>query len=128
MSTLTVLAKATLFVAVILGYAQLEDKELVEFRYGVLTTALFLFLVGSPLMHIGEIIKTKSTAMLPFPLIFMGTIVAFQWLVYGLIINNAFIIFQNGVAFTLSLAQLSLFAIYPSKPVESSAETDKKKD
>lgn len=40
----------------------------------------------------GEIIRTKSTEILPFPLIFMGTLVAFQWLVYGLIIDNAFII------------------------------------
>lgn len=114
--TLTILAKATAFVGLVLGYAQIENEEHIEFRYGVLTTTLFLILVGSPLIHLGKIIQTKSTDILPFPLIFMGTLVSFQWLVYGLILDDSFIIFQNGVGFTLSLAQLSLFAIYPSTP------------
>ena len=52
MSTLTVLGKAAMFVSMILGYAQMESKEHVEYRYGVLTTVLFLILVGSPLLNI----------------------------------------------------------------------------
>ncbi|XP_058794724.1 sugar transporter SWEET1-like [Phymastichus coffea] len=122
------LGKATLFVALVLGYAQIESKEHVEYRYGILTTILFLVLIGSPLFNLGEIIRTKSTAMLPFPLIFMGTVVAFQWLIYGLIINNSFIILQNFVGLMLSLAQLSLFAIYPSQSndKELKIKSDKK--
>ncbi|OXU30780.1 hypothetical protein TSAR_008774 [Trichomalopsis sarcophagae] len=118
LGTLAQLAKATAFVAICLGYAQIEKEEHLEFRYGVLTTGLLLALIASPLIHLGEIIRTKSTAILPFPLILMGTLVSFQWLLYGLIINDAFIIFQNAVGFTLSAAQLSLFAIYPSTPVK----------
>ncbi|KAJ8676072.1 hypothetical protein QAD02_011858 [Eretmocerus hayati] len=129
-TTLTTLGKATAFVAMILGYAQVEHEDYLEHRYGMLTTALFLMLIASPLMHLGEIIRTKSTAMLPFPLIFMGTIVAFLWLLYGLIINNSFIIFQNAIGFSLSFVQLSLFAIYPCTPVNEDEKplTDKKKE
>ncbi|XP_011500837.1 PREDICTED: sugar transporter SWEET1 [Ceratosolen solmsi marchali] len=119
MNTLSALAKATAFVSLVLGYAQIESKEHIEFRYGVLITALFLILVGSPLMHLGTIIQTKSTEILPFPLIFMGTLVSFQWLIYGFILNDNFVMFQNGVSFTLSLIQLSLFAIYPSTPIDN---------
>lgn len=39
-----------------------------------------------------DIIKTKNTEILPFPLIFMGTLVSFQWLLYGFIIDNTFIV------------------------------------
>jgi len=39
----------------------------------------------------GEIIRTKSTATLPFPIILSGFIVTFEWLLYGIIINNIFI-------------------------------------
>lgn len=39
----------------------------------------------------GEVIQTKSTAALPFPIILAGFVVTFEWLVYGIIIKNVFI-------------------------------------
>ncbi|KAG6800640.1 sugar transporter SWEET1 [Apis mellifera caucasica] len=112
---LALIGKATTFVMVFLAYAQVESPEKIEFRFGLIVTVLLLLLVAFPLVHLRKIIETKNTDILPFPIIFMGTIVTFLWLLYGLIINNVFIIFQNSVAFVLSLAQLSLFVIYPSK-------------
>ncbi|XP_012282802.1 sugar transporter SWEET1 [Orussus abietinus] len=112
------IAKAVAFLAIILGYMQIESSENLEFRCGIIITVLMLLLLGAPLFNLGEIIKTKSTESLPFPLILMATLVTFQWLLYGIIIDNVFVIFQNAVGFVLSAAQLSLFAIYPSKPVE----------
>lgn len=52
-----------------------------------------------------KIIETKNTDILPFPIIFMGTIVTFLWLLYGLIINNVFII----------VSKLSVFFIFSNK-------------
>ncbi|XP_032683001.1 sugar transporter SWEET1 isoform X2 [Odontomachus brunneus] len=111
---LNLIGKATLFVIFFLVYAQIEHPSNVEFRFGIAVTVLLLFLIASPLVHLGEIIKTKNTDILPFPLIFMGTLVSFSWLLYGFIIDNAFIMFQNAVGLTLSIIQLSLFAIFPS--------------
>ncbi|XP_043579108.1 sugar transporter SWEET1 [Bombus pyrosoma] len=125
--TLALIGKAAVFVAVFLAYAQVEDPEKLEFRFGLIVTGLFFLLIASPLLHIREIIKTKNTDILPFPLIFMGTIVIFLWLLYGIIINNVFIIFQNSVGFVLSVAQLSLFVIYPSKS-KGKASSQEKKD
>ncbi|XP_033220862.1 sugar transporter SWEET1-like [Belonocnema kinseyi] len=110
------LAKAVAFIAVFIGYAQIEDESKVEFRFGLIVTALMFILIAAPLVHLGEIFETKSTEILPFPLIFMATIVTFQWLLYGLIVDNGFIIFQNAVGFVICAAELSLFAIFPSKP------------
>lgn len=39
-----------------------------------------------------EIIRTKNTDILPFPMILMGSIVAAQWLLYGIILDNGFMI------------------------------------
>lgn len=47
----------------------------------------------------GEVMRTKNTDILPFPLIFMGTIVAFLWVLYGLIVSNVFIIVSSPNAF-----------------------------
>ncbi|XP_071856291.1 sugar transporter SWEET1 [Bombus fervidus] len=124
--TLALIGKAAVFVAVFLAYAQVEDPEKLEFRFGLIVTGLFFLLIASPLLHIREIIKTKNTDILPFPLIFMGTIVIFLWLLYGIIINNVFIIFQNSVGFVLSVAQLSLFVIYPSKSRGKTSSQEKK--
>ncbi|XP_026277037.1 sugar transporter SWEET1 [Frankliniella occidentalis] len=109
--------KASVFFGSILLYINLENPELVLFRFGIITTVLMLLLVASPLAQLGEVIRTESTECLPFPMILMGTISAFCWLLYGIILSDAFIQIQNLVAFLLSVAQLSLFVIYPSKPV-----------
>lgn len=71
--------------------------------------------------------ETKSTEGLPFPMIFSGTLVSISWLLYGIIIENGFVIFQNVVVFLLSVVQLSLFVIYPSKPKSDSKKEQKEK-
>ncbi|XP_053979007.1 sugar transporter SWEET1 isoform X2 [Hylaeus anthracinus] len=78
--TRTLIGKAAVFVAAFLVYAQVENPEKIEFRYGLIVTALLLLLIASPLVHL----------------------------------------FQNVVGFTLSVIQLSLFAIYPSKSKKDS--------
>ncbi|KDR15496.1 sugar transporter SWEET1 [Zootermopsis nevadensis] len=113
----------TAFVAALIAYVFWENPDFVEFRYGLIITTLFMLLIASPLLSLGDVIRTKSTEMLPFPLILSGTVVTFLWLLYGIIIKNSFIQFQNAVGFTLFSIQLSLFAIYPSRPQKK----DKKK-
>lgn len=112
--------KVTIFVVIFLIYAQMEHPTKVEFRFGIVVTVLLFLLIAAPLVHLKMVIKTKNTEILPFPLIFMGTLVSFQWLLYGFIIDNIFVIFQNAVGFMLNIAQLSLFMIFPSKKSELS--------
>ncbi|XP_018359745.1 PREDICTED: sugar transporter SWEET1 [Trachymyrmex cornetzi] len=125
---LKLIYKVTIFVAIFLVYAQMEHPANVEFRFGIVVTVLLLLLIGAPLAHLKNVIKTKNTEILPFPLIFMGTLVSFQWLLYGLIINNVFIIFQNAIGFILSIAQLSLFVIFPSKKSQVELSNDHRKE
>lgn len=72
-----------------LAYSNFEDPAKIEFRFGMLITAILVILVGMPLLGLGEIIKKKSTEGLPFPLILSGTIVAAAWAAYGISIKNA---------------------------------------
>ncbi|XP_051157394.1 sugar transporter SWEET1 [Leptopilina boulardi] len=125
---LSTLAKTAALVAIFIGYAQMEDESKIEFRFGIIVTIVMFLLLASPLIHLGEIFKTKSTEMLSFPIIFMATIVTFQWLLYGLIIDNSFIVFQNAVGFTLSASELLLFVIFPSTPAKIASSKDIKKD
>jgi len=74
------------------------------------------------MMGLKEVIRSQSTESLPFPLILMGFIVSFSWLIYGLLLNSMFVILQNLIAVFLSGFQLSFFAIYPSKPTSTKAK------
>lgn len=74
--------------AAVLAYSQYEDPKLLEFRLGMLLTVCLFGLIASPYLSLGEIIRTKSTVGLPFPMIFSGTIVSALWLLYGIILNN----------------------------------------
>jgi solute carrier family 50 (sugar transporter) len=75
------------------------------------------------MIELKNVIATKSTEKLPFPIIVMGFLVSASWLIYGIILNNLFIVFQNLVAVILGGFQLSFFLVYPSKQ----AVLDKKK-
>uniref|UniRef100_A0A8W7PYJ2 Sugar transporter SWEET1 n=2 Tax=gambiae species complex TaxID=44542 RepID=A0A8W7PYJ2_ANOCL len=85
----------------VLSYVQYEDPQLVEFRFGLILTGLLWTL-------------KKSTEGLPFPIIFLGAVVSFAWLLYGIILRSNFLVVQNLMALALSAVQLSLFIIFPS--------------
>ncbi|KAM3961765.1 sugar transporter SWEET1 [Aphomia sociella] len=102
--------------AALLGYAEIEDPKLVEYRLGLIITAFMFLLIASPLFGLKDIIKNQSTEGMPFPIILSGTVVTFMWLLYGIILRNQFLVIQNIVALVLCSIQLSLFVIYPSKP------------
>lgn len=100
------------------------------------------------MLGLGDVIKNKSSAGLPFPMIFTGFFVGLSWLLYGkndtcffeiannlrkhlsvfigICLGNIIVIAQNLVAFVLSAFQLSLFVIYPSKPLVKDIKNKKK--
>ncbi|KAJ8946985.1 hypothetical protein NQ318_019066 [Aromia moschata] len=58
----------------------------------------------------------------------MGTIIGSLWLLYGIILLNYYMIFQNVVGLTLSLCQLVLLLLYPGGQDNSDKDARKKKD
>ncbi|XP_067214104.1 sugar transporter SWEET1 isoform X2 [Linepithema humile] len=44
--------KITIFVLMLIGYAQIEDSTKIEYRFGIVVTVLLLLLIGAPLVHI----------------------------------------------------------------------------
>jgi len=82
-------------------------------------------LISTPMLSLKDVIRDQSTELLPFPIMFMGFLVGLAWLVYGVILNNLFMIAQNFVAVALSAFQLSFFLIYPSKPSDKNKKKKK---
>ncbi|KAF5278450.1 hypothetical protein FQA39_LY05939 [Lamprigera yunnana] len=102
-------------IACLFGYTSWEKEELIEERYGLIVTILLLVLIGSPLLELKEIVRTKDASCIPFPITFMGTICSSLWLLYGIILLNNFMIVQNVVGLTLCFVQLMLCFMYPKR-------------
>ncbi|ERL94201.1 hypothetical protein D910_11482 [Dendroctonus ponderosae] len=78
--------------AVFLGYAQLENPENLEYRFGLVLTLLMLALIGAPLLDVKNMIANQDASSIPLPITLMGAIVTFLWLIYGIILLNVFMI------------------------------------
>lgn len=111
----------SLFLMAVITYANFEDPKKIEFRLGMLITSILVWLVGSPLLNIPNIIKKKSTEGMPFPIIFAGQLVASAWTIYAIAIRNHVMVFQNLFLWVLGAIQLSMFVLYPSKPAKKPA-------
>lgn len=118
----------SVFLMACIAYANFEDPKQVEFRLGMLITLILVWLVGSPLLAIPQIIEKKSTEGMPFPIILAGNIVAASWMLYGLSIRNNVVVFQNLLLLALGMPQLVLFAIYPNTPAKKPTKKASKKD
>jgi len=95
-------------------YVQWEmDIETAKFRLGLLCCATTLVFCSAPLASLGDVLKSRSTEALPFPLILANVLVAGQWFLYGVAIHNSFVQIPNLMGCLIALFQLSLFAVFP---------------
>jgi len=97
------------------------DKEVVIGNVGFLGACLSVAYCSAPLASINHVFKTRSTEVLPFYLIVVTVLVAFQWSVYGTIIKDNFVRIPNMIGFVVAVFQLSLFTYFPEKKVLRSA-------
>nr|BAQ02383.1 SWEET sugar transporter [Nilaparvata lugens] len=108
----------TLILGALFTYTYIEDKSVVELRYGTFMLIISAMMLGSQLMKAGDAIRQKSTKEIPFPIVFFGSITTALWFVYGRIIGKPIIQIQTGMAFIVFSGQLMLFFIYPAVDVK----------
>ncbi|KAF2353395.1 SWEET sugar transporter [Trinorchestia longiramus] len=98
-----------------------NDFETVKFHMGLLSCLGSIVFCASPLTSVVEVIRTKSTTILPFPLITLMFLSAFMWTLYGHLIDVVFVIIPNFLCAVISSIQLMLFFIYPSSSSDTKA-------
>ena len=81
---------------------------------GLVCCAMSILFYGSPLINLLEVIQTKSTSSLPFPIILGNFFNTGLWWLYGVIIQDNFVKVPYCLGFLLGFVQLSLFVIFPS--------------
>nr|ADD38312.1 RAG1-activating protein 1 homolog [Lepeophtheirus salmonis] len=92
-----------------------ESEARITHYTGLLGSVLSIAFAASPLISLRHVFQTKSTEVLPFYIIIFVFVVSSLWGIYGLCKGDPFLIFTNGTNAVISMFQLSLFAVYPSK-------------
>lgn len=79
---------------------------------GSLASLASVAFCAAPLSTIGVVLRQKSTASMPFPLVMMTFLVTFQWCIFGLCIGDGVITYPNLLGCLVALGQLCLFCAF----------------
>ncbi|KAJ9505918.1 hypothetical protein QJQ45_017029, partial [Haematococcus lacustris] len=104
---------AALGVATSFGASTLQEQLNI---WGIAGNCISLVYYAAPLSSMAEVLKTRNSASILLPLTVMNLANAALWTTYGMALQDVFIYAPNGIGLVLSLAQLGLACIYPSKP------------
>uniref|UniRef100_A0A8R1IPG8 Sugar transporter SWEET1 n=1 Tax=Caenorhabditis japonica TaxID=281687 RepID=A0A8R1IPG8_CAEJA len=66
------------------------------------------------------VLKTREVSTLPLPLCFVQFLVTLQWCIYGILVNDVFVVAPSATGMAISLIQLSLFVVFPKNSIEAS--------
>jgi len=92
-----------------------DDYENAKYIVGLVCCLMTILFCAAPLTQLSMVLKTRSTASLPFGIIFFGFVVTFLWFLYGLAIHDPFVQVPNATGAVIAGLQLLLFVVFPSK-------------
>jgi len=95
-----------------------EDESAAKLRVGILSSSLAVAYCSAPLASIQHVCRTRSTGSLPFYLILATAAVTAQWSLYGIIIQDTFLLVPNMIGCAVACFQLGLFCYFPSRETE----------
>lgn len=120
----TMVGPALLLYAVLLYVKYLaEDEDAARPPLGMVCTLWTVVNYGSPLATLAEVVRSRSTESLAFPLCAANLVVGTEWFIYGLMLQDMFIQVPNLLGALLGLGQLSLFLVYPSSSKAPTSST-----
>lgn len=91
-----------------------QSKSSMATAMGAISIGTSIGLYGSPLATIRRIMRTKSTASMPFTLCLANFFNSVCWVVYAIIVVDVWILLPNTFGCVLTTIQLILYVIYPT--------------
>ena len=102
-------------VALVQSYIQYEDDlATAQLRLGLLCSTMAVAYCSAPLASVQQVFSTSSTQALPFYLILATVAVTGQWTLYGIIIQDYFVLLPNLLGCAVASFQLALFGVFPA--------------
>jgi solute carrier family 50 protein (sugar transporter) len=106
---------AGLFFPIIFSLSQSKTKEEFASIMAYVTIVIQLIFFASPLLNAIQIIRTKSSAILYWPLALTASLSCGLWTIYGIVLAQMSIYLPNVIGCTFGVIQMLLCFIYPSK-------------
>lgn len=105
----------------IAGYTGLvAEREQGIWLAGLIASVGTIFFLAVPLSTLNTVIKTKSSASMPFQIIIINLTVGTLMLTYAYLENNIFMMMPNVVGLSLNTVAIAFCFIYPSQPSKKS--------
>jgi len=82
---------------------------------GFISMSFNILNFGAPLAGVKIVFRKKCCDSLPLPLCTANLLVSAQWTIYGVLVDDIYIIIPNSAGVVLAILQLSLFLIFPQK-------------
>lgn len=115
-------------IGTVLGMVDSMSLESKVFLVGIVTNGILITFYGAPLSTIAQVLKEKSTASIHVPTMFLNTITSGFWCVYGVAINDYFIIGPNALGFVCGAIQIVLYMAFPRSPKAPSQGATERND
>ncbi|XP_053559397.1 sugar transporter SWEET1 [Bombina bombina] len=103
---------AVLFLGYSYFYFQIDDYEIRLNQLGLFCSVFTISMYLSPLADLAQIIRTKSTKCLSFPLTVATFLTSTSWVLYGWQLNDLYIMVPNLPGIVTSLIRFWLFWSY----------------
>ncbi|KAG2501967.1 hypothetical protein HYH03_000463 [Edaphochlamys debaryana] len=113
--------KALMFFTVVLSSVGIvialfiEDDEKASKLAGYTAVFILLCYYSAPLSTMAEVLRTRSSASLFWPISIMNTINGLLWVAYGTAVHDAFIAVPNAIGAAFGVIQIILINVYPAK-------------
>ncbi|KAK1941157.1 Bidirectional sugar transporter SWEET6a [Phytophthora citrophthora] len=85
-----------------------------------------IIMFGSPLILMGDVIKTKSSEIIAAPMAFSGFANGALWTVYGIMQTDYYVLVPNAISGLLCLVQVILVVVFPRKTGSKKGELTEK--
>ena len=104
------------------------DRDHAANIIGVTANCNLVFFYMAPLNIIWKVIKTRNSASIHRPTLFLNTLNSSFWSFYGIARHDRIIIFPNAIGSLFGLVQIIVCILFPHLPVHDDDSDDEGKD
>ncbi|KAF4319183.1 hypothetical protein BBO99_00005078 [Phytophthora kernoviae] len=104
-----------------------QDDDTIAKVLGYFADVMAIVMFGSPLMLMGDVIKTKNSEIIAAPMAVSGFINGALWSAYGIMQTDYYVLVPNATSGLLCLVQVILVVVFPrTRSIDKKAELSEK--
>ncbi|KAL4155964.1 hypothetical protein PRNP1_008063 [Phytophthora ramorum] len=116
-------ATVVLIIALILyRFLSNQDDDDIAKVLGIFADIMAVIMFGSPLMLMGDVIKSKNSEIIAAPMAFSGLVNGALWTAYGIMQDDYYVLVPNAIGGLLCFVQVVLVLVFPRQVDDKKAD------